>query len=156
MNPSRACVTLCVLLGACVAATDEDVGRVAVRDSALRELTPSEALADFEQIVSTLRGLYGALPRKQARYGVVFEDVVTEFRGRIQHASSEHEYQALFRRFLARFRDAHLYVQQSIAHDVAGEHAYDLPLRVTPIGDRYLVAQLSAAGAQEGLARGAE
>ncbi|HKU41464.1 MAG TPA: hypothetical protein VJR89_25080, partial [Polyangiales bacterium] len=64
---------------------------MAVHDAALRELTQSEALADFDQIVSALRGLYGALPRKQARYGVVFEDVVDEFRGCIQSASAEHE-----------------------------------------------------------------
>jgi C-terminal processing protease CtpA/Prc len=115
--------------------------------SDLRSISTAEALADFDQISASFRSLYGALARKEARYGFSFEAIVTEYRSRVERATSEAEVRGLFQEFVSRFNDAHVSLSAELVSD--DSHAFRLPFSVMPIEDTYVVYAVDPAlGAQ--------
>ncbi|WP_394845982.1 S41 family peptidase [Pendulispora brunnea] len=125
---------LCLLLAACSAAPVEDIGS---RSEPVRSITRAEALADFDQITASFRGLYGALTRKEARYGFQLDALAAEYRARVQAANGETQYRRIFEEFIARFKDAHVSLSADLVSDDA--HAFGLPFRVMPVGDTFVV-----------------
>ncbi|WP_394835453.1 S41 family peptidase [Pendulispora rubella] len=132
---------LCLLLAACSSAPVESVGS---GSEAVRPITQAEARADFDQIVSSFRGLYGALTRKEARYGFQFDALAAQYRTRIDGAHSEAEYRRIFEEFIARFKDAHVSLSANLVSDDA--HAFGLPFRVMPVGDTFVVYEAAQGG----------
>jgi hypothetical protein len=105
--------------------------------SEVRGISNQEALADFDEIVTSFRGLYGAMARKEQRYGFKFDDLASEYRGRIQRAHSEAEYRGIFQEFISRFMDAHVSLSMELVSD--NSHAFRLPVSVMPIEDTFVV-----------------
>ncbi len=111
--------------------------------SELRGITNGEALADFDQIATSFRGLYGALVRKEARYGFKFESLVTDYRARVKHARTEAEYRGIFQEFVSRFQDAHVSLSMELVNDTS--HAFRIPVAVMPVEDTFVVYRVGAA-----------
>ena len=134
---------------ACSAPADDLAGQ----SSQLRSVTTAEALADFDQLAETFRSLYGALDRKQARYGFDFETHVREIRARIQNASTDAEFQGLFVEFVARFKDAHISLSPAFVGNDAlisdDSHSFSLPVSVMPIGNTYVVYDVAPGAANQ-------
>src|SRR4051794_3980928 len=49
----------------------------------IRGITRTEALADFDQMVSAFKSYYGPIERKEQRYQFRFTDLVRDYRARI-------------------------------------------------------------------------
>jgi hypothetical protein len=106
----------------------------------LRTITTQEAFDDFDQIASAFRTLYGAMDRKQAKYGFDYEKMVLEYRGRLVAARTEGEVFAIFVEFVSRFEDPHVYLDREIVDDASQGHW--LPFTVQPVENTYLVNSL--------------
>jgi hypothetical protein len=132
-------------LGAC--ASPLDPPSVDGTVSELRDLTHQEAQQDFDQIVTSMQGLYDALDRKQQRYGFAFEDLVVEYRDKLSHASTDAEYRALFSEFLARFHDGHVY----FASKYDDNPRFVLPVLVQPIEKTFFIAAVNDIGDNDGI-----
>src|SRR5262249_19970662 len=120
--------------------------------SELRSLTTEEALADFDQLASSFRSVYGALERKQVRYGFDFNALVSEYRARVQQASSDPEYQGIFVEFVSRFKDAHISLSPQMIGSAPlisdDSHVFRLPISVMPVENTFVVYDV-VAGATE-------
>jgi hypothetical protein len=114
-----------------------DSPNVAESTNELRSITNTEALSDFEQLVGEVRANYGALERKESRYGFSFDALVSDYRSRVAAAATEPEYRGLFAEFLAQLRDAHVALVPSIDADESSR--FRLPVLVMPIEDKFVV-----------------
>jgi Peptidase family S41 len=138
---SRVRLVALLVLGSCgsiaPAHSPSESPSIHQQDDALRSLTKAEALADFDVMAASFRALYGALDRKQQRYGFNFDTLVSDFRGRVERASGEAEYRGLFQEFIARFQDPHLSLESPLsANDTK---ALVLPFHVVPLENTYAV-----------------
>ena len=74
MSTSLRLGSLLVLVAACSAQTPVDnPPAFEAQAASIRDITTAEALVDFDTIVNAFRSLYGAMDRKQQRYGFDFE-----------------------------------------------------------------------------------
>lgn len=138
--PLRSCLWLGLCLGACTSTSDTRstaAVEATATHAALRPLTTDEALADFDQMVASFRTVYGALERKEQRYGFDFEELAASYRARLAQTKSEPEAQAVGVEFIARFKDAHVGLATELTSDDA--HELTLPFAVMPITDTYVV-----------------
>jgi hypothetical protein len=109
----------------------------------VRSVTTEEALADFDQLASSFRGLYGALERKEARYGFRFDALVREYRERVAQASKDSEFQGIFVEFLARFKDGHVSISTQFTGSGAlisdDSHVFSLPVSAMPVENTFVI-----------------
>jgi hypothetical protein len=124
---------------ACSVSADDGA---AMQSSAIRPMTNAEALADFDQLTGSFRSLYGAMERKEERYGFTFDALVSEYRARVAASRTEPQYQAIFQEFIARFEDAHVSLSAPLLSDDA--HAFRLPLGIMPVEDTFVVYNVAA------------
>ncbi len=134
----RSCLSVLALVAA--AGCSSSTSGSGTSSSDVRSVTNVEALSDFDQIASSFRGLYGAMDRKQARYGFDFETIVKEYRDRVAASTTEADYQGIFQEFIARFEDAHVSLYGKIDSDDA--HSLSLPFEVMPVEDTYVIYQV--------------
>ncbi len=113
---------------------DENVGSTA---EAIRDMTSAEAVADFDQIVTSFRGLYGPLKFKEGRFGFNFESMAKDYRKKVAAATNDAERIGLYNKFLAEFHDAHISLQTSLASD--SSHGVYAPLFAMPIEGKAIV-----------------
>ena len=130
---------VCLFLAGC---SDAPTANVGSQSEAVRSITRAEAIADFDQVVTSFRSLYGALERKEARYGFRFDALAAQYRARVEAARGETEYRRIFQEFIARFKDAHISLTADLISDDA--HAFGLPFRVMPVGDTFVVYEAAA------------
>lgn len=133
---------------ACSSAAED----VSSQSPELRSLTKEEALADFDQLTATFRGYYGALERKEARYGFRFDDLARDFRGRVERATGgDAEYQGIFVEFVSTFRDAHISLSPQFVGDSAlvsdDSHSFRIPVYVMPVENTFVVYYVGAEAA---------
>jgi hypothetical protein len=124
-----------------VGCTAADVAHVDA--SEVRSITQTEALEDFDQIAASFRGLYGALERKEQRYGFDFERKVLEFRAKVAAGTSEAEWRGLFQEFISLFKDPHVSLSAGLPSDAM--HSFRLPFSTMPAGDSFVVYTVDAA-----------
>jgi hypothetical protein len=126
-------------IAACSSVSDDSTAQ----SNALRSVTNEEALADFDQLVAAFKGVYGALERKEARYGFEINAMAAEYRARIQAASSDAEYQGIFVEFVSRFHDAHISLSPQFIGDNAlisdDSHSFRIPVSVMPVENTFVV-----------------
>jgi hypothetical protein len=72
-----------------------------------RDLTAAERLADFDQLVSTMRSTYGVLEYKKQVMGIDLDQVVAQYRPQIEAAPNDERFYALVNMFSAEFKDGH-------------------------------------------------
>ena len=107
---------------------------------ALRNMTNVEALADFDQLVNTVRALYAPLERKQQRYGFSFEALVSSYRLGVAASTTDAAYRLLFEDFLAVLKDAHVSLSEGIADSAL--QPISLPFLAMPVEDTYVIASV--------------
>jgi hypothetical protein len=144
------CLAMGLSFGACAGEPEmaSSSPRVEATRAALRPLTTEEALADFDQIVASFRTVYGALERKEQRYGFKLDELAEQYRARIAETRSEPEAQAVGVEFISRFKDAHVGLVTSLVSD--DSHELSLPFAVMPIEDTYVVYAVAKADASSG------
>jgi Peptidase family S41/PDZ domain len=154
-----AAVATCVVTG-CTQGTFSPTPAVcdnatATETGELRELKRQEALDDFSQIVSTMRGVYGPLERKEQRYGFSFESAVRKTQREIKRGRTDADYVGAMQRFLARFKDGHVGFFIGINSD--SSFGYNIPLVIQPFENRFLVTVVAPElAASKGIALGDE
>lgn len=119
-----------------------------------RQMTANEALADFEEIVASVRTLYGPLDYKQQRFGFNLNDTANEFRGKIQAAKSDVEFFGLYAQFLTRLQDAHVSV--SFTSSASNIRSYTIGLYLIPVEGKALVVNVGADLVDQGIKYGDE
>jgi C-terminal processing protease CtpA/Prc len=103
----------------------------------IRTISTAEALDDFDQIASAFRTLYGAMERKQSKYGFDFETMTKQYRNQLFAARTEGEVAGIFIEYVSQFKDPHVYLDRQIVDDASQGHW--LPFAVQPVEDTYLV-----------------
>lgn len=121
---------------------------------ASREMTSAEALSDFEEIVSSVRTLYGPLEYKKQRFGFDLDVAAAEFRTKIQSAKTDAEFFGLYAQFLARLQDAHVSIR--FVTNATGVHSYNIGLYLIPVEGKALVANVDSTIADQNIAFGDE
>lgn len=118
----------------------------------LRDLKPNEALADFEQLASSIQAFYAPLHYKQSRFRFDFRDVTNNYRQKIADANGDREVFGLMKAYLRTLRDPHVDLRMSIAS--FGAARLTLPLRVESIDSHVVVSGVGEAAAAAGIAVG--
>jgi hypothetical protein len=121
---------------------------------AIRELTVREALADFDQMVEALRGTYGPLRRKEARYGFTLDQIAEAGREQIRAGKTDADFVRAYQVFLANFRDGHVSLSTPLASD--SSRGARVPLVASPFEDKFLVTLTFGPLASAGVALGDE
>jgi len=116
------------------------VSAVGAPPKLVRPLTQEEAQADFRQLVGQVKSLYGPLVYKEKRFGYKLDDLVQASESDLAKAKTDAEYFGVFKQFLGKLEDGHVSIT-FVPHGVA---SYKIPLFVTPIEDRAIVATVPA------------
>ncbi len=120
-------------------------------DSALiRPLSESEALSDYDAMISSIRSLYGPLEYKQRRFGYVFETEAATIRAKFSTAKTDADKTALFLELLRKLEDGHVSLSQPV------RERYEIPVIVMPVEGKYIVSRVAPTLAPYGLALGDE
>lgn len=117
---------------------------------AIRPLTESEALADFDAMVSSINALYGPLEYKERRFGYKFETEAAKVRTKFSLAKTDSEKSALFLELLRKLEDGHVSLSQPI------RDRYEIPVIVMPVENKFIVSRVAPALAPYGIAVGDE
>jgi Peptidase family S41 len=104
----------------------------------LVSLSKAEALADFKQIVDSMKGQYGPLEYKEARFGFKFPDLVSKYKQEIEASNTDAEFFASYSRFLGEFHDGHVSFRAPVASTVGMVRAF-VPIEITPVQGRAIV-----------------
>lgn len=140
-------VSILFVLGAC--------GKVDPKASlSSRQMTTAEALSDFEEIVSSVRTLYGPLDYKKQLFGFDLDTTATEFRAKIQSAKTDVEFFGLYAQFLARLQDAHVSVR--FVGNASGIRSYNIGLFLIPVEGKALIVNVEPTLADQGIGFGDE
>ncbi len=139
-----AAVGLAFAVAACGSSDSQSDG---TDESELRGISNAEALADFDQITASFRGLYGAMVRKEKKYGFKYDALVSDYRSRVQRARTEAQYRGIFQEFISRFQDAHVSLSMELVND--NSHAFRIPLGVMPVEDTFVVYRVGAAAGDQ-------
>lgn len=108
--------------------------------SSIRPLTEAERLTDFDILAQSVRALYGPREFKERRFGYSLESLIQEYRSRVLLAKDDIEAYSIYAEFLARLRDGHVSIRSSLG---AYAGAYYVPVFLTPVEGRVLIAEVS-------------
>jgi C-terminal processing protease CtpA/Prc len=107
----------------------------------LRDLTPDEARADFQQIVEGIRNLYGPLEFKERRYNYKFEDLVSKSLEELKSAKTDVEVFGVYARFLAKLDDGHVSIRFP-TRSTLGYNRVTIPVIAEPLDGKAIVTQI--------------
>jgi hypothetical protein len=117
-----------------------------------KQITKSEALVTYQAIVAKLRNYYGPLEYKERRFGFDFDRLAAEYEARLPAQAEDIVYFAIFKEFLARFRDGHLHLDFASSSGLMG---FSLPFTLLSIEDKTIVSRISEdAATQYGISNG--
>lgn len=117
---------------------------------AIRPLSDSEALADYDAMIASIKSLYGPLEYKQRRFGYDFDTEAQTIRARFPAAKSDSEKQALFFELLRKLQDGHVSLQQPV------RERQEIPIILMPIEGKFIVTRISPLLAPYGIGLGDE
>lgn len=123
--------------------------------TSVRNLTRSEATADFEQIVQAVRTYYGPLEYKERRFGYTLNELADGSRAELAAAAddaTDNDYYAVFQRFLAKLEDGHVGISFPLSG--AAVDTYSIPIFLQEIEGQAVVGHVSGAAAEAGIAVG--
>ncbi len=106
----------------------------------LRPLTEDEAISDFRDMANHFRSYYGPKAYKEKRFNFNFETRVQEFEEKVARAKGDAEIFSLYAQFIVAFQDGHLGIQFS--GNSTGFAEYTVPIFVTPVENKFLVANV--------------
>jgi C-terminal processing protease CtpA/Prc len=105
----------------------------------LRPLTTAERSSDFDSMVTTIRDYYGPLDFKEKRFGFKLDDLVQEYRPLALATKTDAENFGILKKFLARLHDGHVSIRTNVSKSIS----YNVPLLVTPVENRALIAKIT-------------
>ncbi len=105
----------------------------------LRPLTSAERTSDFDAMVSTIKDYYGPLEFKERRFSFKLDDLVQEYRPQSIAAKTDAENFGVLKKFLARLHDGHVSIRTSVSKSTS----YNVPLLLTPVENRALIAKIT-------------
>jgi Periplasmic protease len=115
------------------------------QEAALRPLDQEERTQDFDALVIAIREYYGPLQYKENRFGYTLDQLVQEYRPLALAAKSDAEATGVIKMFLSRLQDGHV----SMAGQLDSVQNYSVPVLLTPVQDRALVAMVMDPGFSE-------
>lgn len=146
-----ALLSITVALLGSTACTPKTAAPGALDESALiRPLSESEALADYDAMISSIRSLYGPLEYKQRRFGYNFENEAAAVRTKFSAAKTDSEKLSLFFELLRKLEDGHVSLSQPV------RERYEIPIIAMPIEGKFIVSRMAPALAPYGIALGDE
>lgn len=104
--------------------------------AAVRAMNKTEQQTDFSMLVEAFRTLYGPLHYKEKRFGFQFDDLVQEFREKLENAKGDEEYVGLLQQFVNRFQDGHVSLQVKVGD---ASVTYRIPLFIAPVEDKAII-----------------
>ncbi len=108
--------------------------------AALRDMDPSEAEQDLEQIFGHVHSLYGPYEYKQERFGFSIADLEQQARAMLAESPGDNGFFETARWFLTRFQDGHVSLTQPRRSDPA--IGYQIGIAVQPVEGKALVGGL--------------
>lgn len=120
----------------------------------LRPLTPTEAVADFREMTNAFRDLYGPMEFKEKRFAFSFENLVGQYEEKLQSVRTDSETFGVYAEFIARFQDGHLGIHFPANSTQASR--YTIPVFITPIQEKFIVANVDESLKESGVAQGDE
>lgn len=136
-------------LSACGVAAHQDKSSVKIRP-----VTKAEAEADLNQIIDSVRSLYGPLEFKERRFGYKFEDLVTKAKAELAAAQTEEQTLGVFKKFVTNFKDGHVGLRFPVNGSGANKHS--IPVEIVPVEGKAIVEKVDASLASLGIAVGDE
>ncbi len=132
--------TISLVFISCTSSQQSKQGPLQISDGSagLRPVTTDEALQDFADLVNYFRSYYGPMEYKEDRFQFKFETLVSETEAKLKLATTESQIMGLFVQFVAQFRDGHVGISFSANSSHVGK--YSVPIFITPVADRVLVA----------------
>lgn len=107
----------------------------------LRPLSAMEAVEDFREMANYFRIYYGPKAFKEKRFNFKFEALVKGYEGKVLKAKGDDEIFGLYAQFISTFQDGHVGIQFSA--NSTGFADYSVPIFVTPVEDKFLVAAVN-------------
>lgn len=117
-------------------------------------MTASEASADLEQLFGYVRTFYGPYEYKEARFGYSVADLEEQARDMLAAEPTDDGFYTAANWFLSRFDDGHVGLTSApSSNPVTG---YNIPIFITPVEGKALVAAIGSPLADLGIAYGDE
>lgn len=113
--------------------------RLGQSDPSLRPLSEAERAEDFDALAHAVQNFYGPLEYKQKKFSFQLTEIVTEYRTQALAAKDDAEAFGVFKKFLARLQDGHV----NIRSELRGDQSYAVPIFITPVENRALIASIS-------------
>lgn len=121
--------------------------RAETRDHALRLLTADQRAQDFEQLFSLFKAYYGPYQYKEARFGMTIESNWQRLKADALKARTDEEFAGAVMQFGGTLNDGH--VQIVIQNTASGVASYSVPIMITPVEGKALIADIAADLAKE-------
>lgn len=118
--------------------------------TALRPLSQSEALADYDAMIESIHSLYGPLEYKERRFGYKFDNEVASLRHALLTATTEDEKLGTFYETLRLLQDGHVSMQTPF------KSTKRIAIFAVPVGTSFYVDFVNPNLAVHGITRGDE
>lgn len=148
--PMVAMLAAGALLGGCARSPSAGVTIDTANTTALRPLTTSEAFADYDALVDSIRSLYGPLEYKEKRFGFSFAREAARIRAELIGAKTDGDKMAKSLELLRLLQDGHVSLTQPI------RERFEIPLVAMPVEGKTLVAKIHSSLAPYGIEVGDE
>lgn len=103
-------------------------------------MSAQEATEDFRELVSKFRTYYGPKAYKEKRFNFNFETWAKEIEAKVALATTDAEIFGLYAQFISRFKDGHVGIR--FLANSSGQEGYSIPVFVTPVAGKFLVAHV--------------
>ncbi|MBC7372171.1 MAG: hypothetical protein H7326_11430 [Bdellovibrionaceae bacterium] len=129
-----------VLFVACSA--KENAGSVELKNArGLRPPTADERAQDFDQFLNLLKTYYGPYLYKEKTFGFKIEELAQSLKAESMTAKTDEEFAGYIMKMGAAMRDGH--VQISMINSNSGVSRFSIPILITPIEGKAIVADIS-------------
>lgn len=121
----------------------------------LRTLSQNERAQDFDQFIALFKTYYGPYDYKQKIINVSIDSLAASLRDQAVNSKSDEEFAGYIKQIGAALKDGH--VQLSVKNTSSGVSRYSIPVLLTQVEDKILVASVDAALSKEmGIEKGDE
>ncbi len=94
----------------------------------IRNMSPAEISADFQQMVNAVSDFYGPLQYKEARFGFQWQDLVAQTRQELVAAKDDAEVFGIYAGFLATLQDGHVGIRFPTTNGAVGSYVIDMTI----------------------------
>lgn len=106
----------------------------------LKPLSAAERAQDYDQLLMLFKSYYGPYQYKESRFGFKIDDVHAALKAQAVASTSDEEFAGAVMKFGAQLHDSH--VQIVVSNTSGGVATYTVPVVITPIEDRAIIADV--------------